>query len=302
MTKKEAFDFLDRMARGIAVMFGEQCETIVHEMDGQKVKNLAIYNGHVSGRTTGSTLSIYGRDTMMDEEDPKVNLDLDYVNQMEKEDLNIVSEFLVMAATLLDIKAKMLLPKEVNEEGEEVDPRAELVSRLLEYKRYKILAEELADREEGAARHFYKNSSLPPEVTKYQPPADLDELLDGLTLAKLQRIFEQVMKRKEYKTDPIRSKFGTIRREPVSLEQKITSVMDYARKNRRFSFRQLLEKQTDKLEVVVTFLAVLELMKIGKIHLNQEETFGEMDIETLEPEGQEDDLDLEQISDLDVLP
>ena len=82
MTKKEAFDFLDRMARGIAVMFGEQCETIVHEMDGQKVKNLAIYNGHVSGRTTGSTLSVYGRDTMMDEEDPKAKLDLDYVNQM----------------------------------------------------------------------------------------------------------------------------------------------------------------------------------------------------------------------------
>ena len=104
---------------------------------------------------------------------------LEYVRNMEREDLNIVSEFLVMAATLLDIKAKMLLPKEVNEEGEEVDPRAELVSRLLEYKRYKILAEELADREEGAARHFYKNSSLPPEVAKYQPPADLDELLDG---------------------------------------------------------------------------------------------------------------------------
>lgn len=82
MTKKEAFDFLDRMARGIAVMFGEQCETVVHEMDGQKVKNLAIYNGHVSGRTTGSTLSVYGRDTMMDEEDPKAKLDLDYVNQM----------------------------------------------------------------------------------------------------------------------------------------------------------------------------------------------------------------------------
>lgn len=82
MTKKEAFDFLDRMAKGIAVMFGDQCETVVHEMNGQKVKNLAIYNGHVSGRTTGSTLSIYGRDTMIDEEDPKVNLDLDYVNQM----------------------------------------------------------------------------------------------------------------------------------------------------------------------------------------------------------------------------
>ena len=70
---------------------------------------------------------------------------LEYVRNMEREDLNLVSEFLVMAATLLDIKAKMLLPKEVDEEGEEVDPRAELVARLLEYKRYKILAEELAD-------------------------------------------------------------------------------------------------------------------------------------------------------------
>ena len=207
---------------------------------------------------------------------------LEYVRNMEREDLNLVSEFLVMAATLLDIKAKMLLPKEVDEEGEEVDPRAELVARLLEYKRYKILAEELADREENAAGHFYKASSLPPEVAKYRPPTD----------------FEQAMKRKEYKVDPIRSKFGTIHREPVSLEQKITSVMDYARKARRFSFRQLLEKQTDKLEVVVTFLAILELMKIGKIHLTQEETFGEMDIETIEPEGQEEDLNLEQVSDL----
>lgn len=81
MTKKEAFDFLDRMARGIAVMFGEQCETIVHEMVGQKVKNLAIYNGHVSGRTTGSTLSIYGRDTIQD--DPEgTSLDQDFLNQM----------------------------------------------------------------------------------------------------------------------------------------------------------------------------------------------------------------------------
>lgn len=156
---------------------------------------------------------------------------LAYVRRMEREDLNIVSDFLVMAATLLDIKAKMLLPKEVNEEGEEIDPRAELVSRLLEYKRYKLLAEELAEREEGALMHFYKASTLPPEVAKYQPPVDLDELLDGMTLAKLKRIFEQVMKRQENKVDPIRSKFGTIRREPVSLETKIGSVLAYARKN-----------------------------------------------------------------------
>ena len=210
---------------------------------------------------------------------------LDYVRHMEREDLNI--------------KAKMLLPKEVDEEGEEIDPRAELVMRLLEYKKYRLMADELADREDGALKHLYKPSTLPPEVAKYEPPVDLDKLLDGLTLAKLQRIFEQVMKRKEDKIDPIRSNFGTIHREPVSLEQKIGNVLLYARRKRRFSFRELLEGQPDKLEVVVTFLAVLELMKIGKIHLSQEETFGDMDIETLEQEGEEEELDLAQLGDFE---
>lgn len=223
---------------------------------------------------------------------------LEYVRNMGREDLNIVSEFLVMAATLLDIKAKMLLPKEVDDEGEEIDPRAELVRRLLEYKTYRYMADELAKREDGAQRLLFKEPTVPPEVSRYEPPVDLDNLLDGLTLAKLKRIFEQVMKRKEDKRDPIRSDFGTIRREPVSLEQKIGSVMGYARRNRRFSFRQLLEMQADKLDVVVTFLAVLELMKIGKLQLTQEEIFGDMDIKTLEPEGAEEELELEGLEDL----
>ena len=223
---------------------------------------------------------------------------LEYVSQMEREDLNVVSEFLVMAATLLDIKSRMLLPAEVNEEGEEEDPRAELVERLLEYKMYKYMAFELKDRELDAEKVFYKNPTIPKEVARYEPPVDLDKLLDGLTLAKLQRIFESVMKRREDKVDPIRSNFGTIRQEPVSLEEKITSVMDYARKHRRFSFRAMLERQGDKLEVVVTFLAVLELMKIGKIHLTQEHLFDDLEIETLEEEGNEEELNLEDIEEL----
>ena len=223
---------------------------------------------------------------------------LEYVSQMEREDLNVVSEFLVMAATLLDIKSRMLLPAEVNEEGEEEDPRAELVERLLEYKMYKYMAFELKDRELDAEKVFYKNPTIPKEVARYEPPVDLDKLLDGLTRATLQRIFESVRKRREDKVDPIRSTFGTIRQEPVSLEEKITSVMDYARKHRRFSFRAMLERQGDKLEVVVTFLAVLELMKIGKIHLTQEHLFDDMEIETLEEEGNEEELNLEDIEEL----
>ena len=163
------------------------------------------------------------------------------------------------------------------------------MERLLEYKRYRLMADSLADREDGALTHFYKEPTVPPEVAKYQPPVELDKLLDGLTLAKLQRIFEQVMKRQEDKIDPIRSSFGTIKKEPVSLEKKIGSVLSAVRKTRRCSFRQLLEAQADKLEVVVTFLAVLELMKLGKIRLSQAEIFGEMDIEALEPSEEEDE-------------
>lgn len=224
---------------------------------------------------------------------------LDYVSNMETEDLNIVSEFLVMAATLIDIKSKMLLPAEVNEEGEEEDPRAELVARLLEYKMYKYMALELQDRESDAQKHLYKAPTVPKEVARYEVPVDLDKLLDGLTLARLQAVFESVMKRKADKVDPIRSKFGDIKREPVSLEEKIGSVMTYARQHRKFSFRQLLERQADKLDVVVTFLAILELMKIGKIHLTQEATFDDMNIETLEPEGETGELDLEGLDDFE---
>lgn len=224
---------------------------------------------------------------------------LEYMNQMDKQDLNLVSEFLVMAATLLDIKSRMLLPAEVDEEGEEEDPRAELVKRLLEYKAFKYMAVELGDREEMALKHFYKDPTIPKEVARYEPPVDLDGLLDGLTLAKLQAVFQSVMKRQEDKVDPIRSKFGNIKKEPVSLEEKITSVMQYARQHRSFSFRGMLLKQADKLEVVVTFLAVLELMKIGKIRLSQEEVFADMYIETLEPEGAEEELNLEDLGDFE---
>ena len=110
----------------------------------------------------------------------------------------------------------------------------------------------------------------------------LDRLLDGVTLTQLKKIFESVMKRQQDKIDPIRSRFGTIKKEPVSLEETIDSVMAYAKRHKRFSFRQLLEKKTDRTAVVVAFLAVLELMKVGKIHLTQDHLFDDMQIETLE--------------------
>ena len=91
---------------------------------------------------------------------------MEYIRNMQKEDLNVMSEFLVMAATLLDIKCKMLLPKEVNEEGEEEDPRAELVEQLLQYKMYKYMAYELKDRQLDAEQILYKVPTIPEEVVR----------------------------------------------------------------------------------------------------------------------------------------
>lgn len=205
---------------------------------------------------------------------------MEYIRNMQHEDLNVMSEFLVMAATLLDIKCKMLLPKEINEEGEEEDPRKELVEQLLQYKMYKYMAFELKDRQTDAEQVLYKSPTIPEEVQKYVEPVDLDLLLGGLTLSKLNQIFKDVMRRQDDKIDPVRSKFGKIEKEEVPLPAKLTYVEDYARNHKRFSFRQLLEEQKSKMHVVVTFLAILELMKMGTIRVEQEEICGDIMIDS----------------------
>ena len=206
---------------------------------------------------------------------------MEYIENMEKDDLNIMSEFLVMAATLLDIKCKMLLPKEETEEGEEEDPRTELVEQLLQYKMYKYMSYKLKDREEEADLIYYKNPTIPDEVTYYEEPVDLDKLLDGITAKKLEEIFKDVMKRQEDKIDPIRSKFKTIEKEEVPLPVKLVYVKEYAIKHKKFSFRELLEKQHSKVQIVVTFLAVLELMKNETIYVEQDEICGDIMITSL---------------------
>ncbi len=207
---------------------------------------------------------------------------MEYIRDMEKEDLNIMSEFLVMAATLLDIKCRMLLPKEVNEEGEEEDPRQELVEQLLEYKMYKYMSYELKDRQVDGERSLYKAPTIPEEVMDYVPPVDLDRLLDGLTLSKLDHIFKEIMKRQAEKIDPVRSKFGKLEKEEVTVPEKIQYVTEYAQAHREFSFRQLLEKQSSKVQLVVTFLAILELMKVGVICIEQEQPFDDIIITSKE--------------------
>ena len=201
---------------------------------------------------------------------------LDYIRQMETDDMNVMSEFLVMAATLIDIKCRMLLPKEVDEEGEEEDPRAELVQKLLEYKLYKYMSLELRDRQVDAAKNLYREQKLPPEVALYKPPLDYDQLIGDMTLNRLHEIFKTIIRRQEEKIDPIRSRYGNIEKEEIDMDVKLLYVEAYAREHRQFSFRRLLEKQASKMEIIVTFLIVLELMKTGRISINQENLFDDI--------------------------
>ena len=162
---------------------------------------------------------------------------MEYIAEMKRQDLNVLSEFLVMAATLIDIKSKMLLPRnpEVEEEEEE-DPRAELVQQLLEYKMYKCMADELKDRQIDASKTMFKRPTIPKEVLAYEEPVDLEELMADVTLAKLNEIFKSIMKKQSEKIDPVRSKFGKIEKEEVSLEEKMSDLTSYAQTHRHFSF------------------------------------------------------------------
>ena len=183
---------------------------------------------------------------------------LEYVRQMEHSDMNVTSEFLVMAATLLDIKSRMLLPREEDEEGEEEDPRDELVRRLLEYKMYKFMSEELREKSRHAGLSYFREQDLPEEVRSYVPPLNYEELIGDRTAQSLRNVFADVMKRRKSRVDPIRSGFGKIHREVISV--------------------------ADKTLYIVTFLVILELMKHQKIRITQEEAFGKILIDLVDPE------------------
>lgn len=206
---------------------------------------------------------------------------LEYIKAMQDSDMNVMSEFLVMAATLVDIKCRMLLPAEVNEEGEEEDPRAELVEKLLQYKMYKYMSFELKDMQLENGFSLCKKETLPEDVKNFREPIDYSELIGDMNLNKLHEIFNFMMQRKVDKIDPVRSQYGNIEKEEIDMEAKSLYIETYLASHKSFSFRDLLEKQKSKAEIIVVFLIVLELMKVGRISIAQDNLFDDIRITTL---------------------
>lgn len=206
---------------------------------------------------------------------------MEYISDIDDEDLDTMSDFLVMAATLLDIKSRMLLPAEVTEEGEAEDPRAELVQKLLEYKMYKYMSYELRERQEDASFTLYHAQDIPAEVKAYREPVDIEKLLDGVTLSGMMKLYQEILRRQEDRVDPVRSKFGQLEKEEVDMTETMQFVEEYIEQQKTCTFRSILTLRRGKQYMVVAFLTLLELMKEGKVEVEQAGTFEEIFISAI---------------------
>jgi segregation and condensation protein A len=188
-----------------------------------------------------------------------------YLDRMRAFDLEIASDYLVMAATLAHIKSKLLLPPEPGEEGEAEDPREELSRQLLEYERYKQAAEELATLESGRDLVFARPGPPPPDLAgEVTIRADLSDLV---------RAFERVLSRLEA-NDAVE----IIRREDFRVQDKMQLILDRLTESSKLSFKGLLGLCRNRLERVVLFLGLLELIRIGSISVWQEAPRGDIEI------------------------
>lgn len=192
---------------------------------------------------------------------------LQYMEYMEMLDLNIAGEFLVMAATLMHIKSKMLLPKEDLEQiQEEIDPREELVRKLLEYKRFKEAAGSLQDMEKQQKETFTR--SVEEDVADAQPTEDYFEA----SIFDLISAFTKVLK------DVPKEQFYEVIKDEVTVSEKMHEIFHMLVKEPILSFFNLFKNARSKLEIIATFLAVLELIRMKEIITRQDKAFGDIKI------------------------
>ena len=137
-------------------------------------------------------------------------------------------------------------------------------------------AGELKDMSVDAEKVFYKPETIPKEIREYEEPIRPLEIVGDVTLEKLNQVFQMVMRRKKDREDPVRSRFGKIEKEKYKVEDRMRDIRRQIQGLRRINFRTLLDIQPTKEMVIVTFLAVLELMKVGQVTVSQESNFGEI--------------------------
>lgn len=207
---------------------------------------------------------------------------LDYIKKLEERNMEVMSEFIEMAATLINIKSKMLLPVEKEEDEVESDPREELMNKLIEYKKFRYIRDKLKVRQMDAKKVIFKEPTIPDEIINYEEKIDPSEILSNIDFSMIYNVFQSVMKKQHNKIDPIRSDFGEIVKEEYTINDKIEYIIDLSKQYQTISFRDVLESQTSRIEIIVTFLAILELIKMGRISIMQKEIFDDIIIKYIE--------------------
>ena len=206
---------------------------------------------------------------------------LDYLHQLESLNVELASEFILVAATLMRIKAKMLLPRPVlDEEGNEIDPREELVRHLLEYKKYKSVVKQLGEME-TARLEMDVRGNLQKEVRQLSEVVNVESELQDLDLYKLMTVLQKVMKRYELqKNKPVHQ----VVQYPYTISLQKTFVLDKLSSVGRFSFEELIEEKPDKIFIIFNFLAILELLQLQMVVLHLGEGYNNFWVEKVEGE------------------
>ncbi|SFG93551.1 condensin subunit ScpA [Pontibacter chinhatensis] len=202
-----------------------------------------------------------------------------YLQELEQLNLEVASDFILTAATLMRIKAKMLLPRvEKDEEGNEIDPRQELVQHLLEYKKYKSAVPELSEMEDQRLAQENRGN-IHQELQQIANANHFEYELQDLSLYKIMRVFEKVMTR--YEEEQNRPKH-TVIQYPYTIEGQRDIIMRMVKQRDRVTFSSLIEEFPDKIGMIFNFLAILDMLQLNQIGIEVGEGFNDFIITVAE--------------------
>ena len=211
---------------------------------------------------------------------------LDYIHQQETLNIELSSEFILFISTLMRIKAKMLIPrKEVDERGNEIDPREELVSKILEYKRFKEASAELAEME-AIRMQMVKRGNIQNELSLVGEEFGEGTEIQAITLYKLMRAFEKAMQRY---ADKVNKPVHTVEQYRYTMEDSRDTVLSMADKHKNLSFEKIFSNVENKVQAIFFFLSLLELVQMKFLKIMVGEDKNNFIIEYIEPEDRADD-------------
>ena len=191
---------------------------------------------------------------------------LQYVNLIKMLDLEVAGDFILMASTLMHIKVRMLLPREIDEKGEEIDPRADLIAALLEYKKYKEMSEELSFFESSQRRVSYRGNF---SLDNREAPPEYDILLKNITIFDLAKAFKRAIE--GLKPQPVHE----IQKINITIDEMIEYILNRLNAETEVHFMSLVENMREKIRIVITFVALLELTKNGRVIIKESPDFNE---------------------------